>query len=58
MKKQVDTIDLTPTPEVYVNQLLIIIHESKIKEDVKFAYAELVRAMTIAMGVKEEMNGR
>jgi hypothetical protein len=50
-----ETIDLTPTPEGYVNSLLLIIESSTKPEDRKWAKEELVRAMTIAMGVKEEM---
>jgi len=51
MKSQTDNpniIDITPTPERYVDILLIIISDSPNEKDKAWAKRELVKAMTIA----------
>ena len=62
MKKEfVGTIDLTPSPESYVDMLLVIICNNSKIEDRKWAHAELVKAMTIAYKAsaeKEKKNGK
>jgi hypothetical protein len=54
MKKQVGTIDLTPTPEAYVEMLLVIINDNPKIEERKWAKDELVKAMTVAYKVSKE----
>jgi hypothetical protein len=57
MKSQTDNpniIDITPTPERYVDMLLIIISDSPNEKDKAWAKRELVKAMTIAYKFKEE----
>lgn len=48
MKKQVDTIDLTPTPQGMVDSLLLIHDNSSNPKDRAWAREELTKAMTIA----------
>ena len=57
MKSQTDNpniIDITPTPDRYVDMLLIIISDSPNEKDKAWAKRELVKAMTIAYKFKEE----
>jgi hypothetical protein len=54
MKKQIDTIDLTPSPKAYVNMLLTIINDNPKIEERKWAKDELIKAVTIAYKVSKE----
>jgi len=48
MKKQVGTIDLTPTPQGMVDCLINIIENTKKPKDFQDARQQLINAMTIA----------
>ena len=48
MKKQVMTIDLTPTPQGMVDALLLVYTDGTKPEDRRNARQNLIKAMTIA----------